>query len=381
MPEMRAELRKCDGAQLDAVYITLSELGCQQGDPLGPLLFAVAIAHALNPEDQCDDLNSDSADVQQQRSDSDTPTVGRHVAYLDDLDLFVDTVINAATADRVRTTQGRLASIGLRVNMTKSLAVAQQGHTFGEAERLILRELQIPFVDASTPEYRQGFVTVGVPVGTQQYVQEQLRTKLLERSMWRLAWQLIGMAETSLQAAMLIFRGSFTHRFGYIARNVDPRDGAVWLSGFDGVCAWVLERMLHLHGSTSASGIQQDILLACLAGDCEAASNPQSLVMLSSGPTGLPTLPLKVARLRQGAGGLGLSNQGVTCTAAYVAQLQVTLRPSLEQLLTNTEQAPTGFAHCKAITGLRAAVQSMLRDTDLANRLLKRDRGPSDELV
>ena len=36
MPEMRAELRQCDGAQKDAVYITLSELGCQQGDPLGP---------------------------------------------------------------------------------------------------------------------------------------------------------------------------------------------------------------------------------------------------------------------------------------------------------------------------------------------------------
>ena len=62
MPEMRAELRKCDGAQADAVYITLSELGCQQGDPLGPLLFAVAIAHALNPLDECDAAQSSESE-------------------------------------------------------------------------------------------------------------------------------------------------------------------------------------------------------------------------------------------------------------------------------------------------------------------------------
>ena len=197
----------------------------------------------------------------------------------------------------------------------------------------MLQQLQIPFVDASTPESSQGFTTVGVPVGSMRYVQEQLRRKLLDKSMWRLAWQLIGMSETNLQAAMIIFRGSFTHRFGYMARNVDPRDSAVWLSGFDGLCAWVLERMLSLHGSTSAAGIQQDIIAACLAGDCEAASNPESLVMRSAGPAGLEALPLKVARLRQGAGGLGLSNQGVTCSAAYVAQLQVTLKPAFQHVL------------------------------------------------
>ena len=381
MPEMRAELRKCDGAQSDAVYITLSELGCQQGDPLGPLLFAVAIAHALNPEDDCNDPLADSSDRGTEQSNTEAETVGRHVAYLDDLNLLVNSVIDTDTADRVHTTQRRLASIGLMVNMTKSLAVAQQGHTFSDAERLLLQELQMPFVDAGTPEYRQGFVTVGVPVGTKRYVEEQLRKKLLERSLWRLAWQLIGMAETNLQAAMIIFRGSFTHRFGYIARNVDPRDSAVWLSGFDGLCAWVLEKMLHLHGSTSAAAIEQDIMAACLAGDCEGASNPHSLVMRTAGPTTeLQALPLKVARLKQGAGGLGLPNQGMTCTAAYVAQLQVTLKPSLEHVMNDTEQAPEGFAQYTGISSYKAAVSDIMRSTDLPDRLLI-NRGPSSDVT
>ena len=369
MPEMRAELRKCDGAQRDAVYITLSELGCQQGDPLGPLLFAVAIAHALNPLDECDAAGtSDSAsDTGQAATDS---KIGPHTAYLDDLNLLVNRIINQQVVNRVLITQNRLKAIGLRTNMTKSLAVAQKGHTFSDDEREALESLGIPFVDASTAEHEQGFITVGVPVGTKRYVEEQLRSKLMEKSLWRLAWQLAGMAETCLQAAMIIFRGSFTRRFGYVARNVDPKDSAVWLSGYDGICAWTFERMLQLHGAASASDIQQQILAACLAGDCHAASNPPDLVMLSAGPAGLEDVPLKIARLS--AGGANLSNVGASCEVPYVAQLQVTLQSSIEQLLTDTEQAPHGFAEWDAVKAYHDALHTLATTTDLPQRQMKR---------
>lgn len=77
----------------------------------------------------------------------------------------------------------------------------------------------------------------------------------------------------------------------------------------------------------------QDVVLALAAGNCEGASNPEWLVMLTAGPTPqLQALSIKVARLKQGAGGLDLPNQGTTCRAAYIAQLQVTLKPSLEHV-------------------------------------------------
>eukprot|EP00953_Heterococcus_sp_UTEX-ZZ885_P000740 917-Heterococcus_DN1.PRE.1 len=52
MPELRAERDDVDanGLLTRHHYIVLSELGCQQGDPLGPILFAVALTNALHPE-------------------------------------------------------------------------------------------------------------------------------------------------------------------------------------------------------------------------------------------------------------------------------------------------------------------------------------------
>ena len=47
--EMRAEMHKAVDAEADLVYLILKELDSQQGDPLGPLLFALAPVHVLSP--------------------------------------------------------------------------------------------------------------------------------------------------------------------------------------------------------------------------------------------------------------------------------------------------------------------------------------------
>ena len=57
-----------------------------------------------------------------------------------------------------------------------------------------------------------------------------------------------------------------------------------------------------------------------------AAIHPESLLMLTAGSTDLQSLPLKVARLKAGAGGLVLPTLGSACDAAYIGQLEVTLK-------------------------------------------------------
>jgi hypothetical protein len=57
MPDMRAVQRKADGAEADSTYTVLSQLGLQQGDPLGFLFFALARTDALHPAEgtgECD---------------------------------------------------------------------------------------------------------------------------------------------------------------------------------------------------------------------------------------------------------------------------------------------------------------------------------------
>jgi hypothetical protein len=61
------------------------------------------------------------------------------------------------------------------------------------------------------------------------------------------------MAREDFPVALRVFGGSFTQRLMYLARNVGPEVGAPWFGGFDGLCAWVLERVLRLDGAASVA--------------------------------------------------------------------------------------------------------------------------------
>ena len=99
-------------------------------------------------------------------------------------------------------------------------------------------------------------MAVGVPVGTKLFVACTLQDKLIDGGLWRFGWQLAGLAQQSTQAAMLVFRGSFVRRFGFVARNVDPEVSAPVLGAYDELCIWVLERILQLAGASSAQEMQ-----------------------------------------------------------------------------------------------------------------------------
>jgi hypothetical protein len=107
---------------------------------------------------------------------------------LDDLNLCIVGPFDDAAVERVHLLLQRLRDIGLEVNTNKSLATAKRGCAFSAAERQRWQRLGIPYIDAETAELERGFVTVGVPLGSDEFVQQHLRGKLFDVAQWRLAW-------------------------------------------------------------------------------------------------------------------------------------------------------------------------------------------------
>ena len=404
-PEMRAELRRADGADIDSdlpsPYTVRSEVGCQQGDPLGPLWFSVALTNALHPETGATTSNGDfsatnspthnasgpaaTSTDSDMDTDSDTEDLAnssdprhqlsaqrtRDVAYLDDTNALLGPVFDDAAEARVLRIQAAMASIGLEWHPGKSLAIAMRGRIFSPDERDRLRRLGVPFIDASTPDQLRGFVTVGAPTGSDAFVIAHLRRQLLENApLWRLAWHLGGMGERHLQQAQRLLRGSLCKRFGYAARLVDPRLSAPWLGGYDAMCAWTLERMLQLRGAASACQLREHLERTCSQGDTKAASEEGPLVLKQLGPAELPALPLLVSR--QQNGGLGLPDLSKTCFSSFVAQAQGTLAPRLQDLLdlcVPSGSTVPGLSLAPLVQSYRGALAHLLNSTALAEHL------------
>jgi hypothetical protein len=80
----------------------------------------------------------------------------------------------------------------------------------------------IPYIDADTAELERGFVTVGVPVGSDEFVQQHLRGKWFYVAQWRLAWQLGGMAARHFHQAQRVLSGCLGKRFIYLAHKCEP---------------------------------------------------------------------------------------------------------------------------------------------------------------
>lgn len=355
-PELRMELRRADGAAADEVRIIKSHLGCQQGDPLGPLWFAVGATHLLHPgglppavlpaaaaaapaapgAPPAGGGGGDAMDV------VDDPPPPPHCAYLDDNGLHLPPGFSQAHFDAVCLVKRRLAAGGLRVRADKSLAVAQHGSTFSEEDRERLAQLNIPFIDDTTPPHQRGFVIVGVPVGSPRYVAAALRDHLFAPHLWRLAWQLIGMARSDFQAAFRIFRWSLCKRMGFLARNVDPPVGVSAYGAYDGFCLWVLERLQHLRGTATAEAMRAHLAGCVDVSDAVGAAfgGPLVLPQLHAAPAAWteplpealaelaaarPALPLRVAQMSPHNGGLGLPHLRTTAPCAFVAQLATTL--------------------------------------------------------
>lgn len=360
-PELRVALRRDDGAETDGVSIVRAHLGCQQGDPLGPLWFAVAATFLLHkPGSGADDDDDDLP----------PPPPPPHCAFLDDLNLRLSPALDATAEEQVALVVRRLAAGGLRVRPDKCMAIAMRGRVFTDGERRRLDRLGIPCIDGTAPPARRGFTSVGVPIGQPEYVRSVLSAKLFDPAAWRFAWHLAGMARTELQAALRIFNGSLTKRFMYLARNVDPAVGGAHFGGFDGFCAWTFDRIMHLDGAAAAVAMQTFLRQACVAGDAALAASGGPLRLpglvakrLAWAPDQealdelpVPALPLAVARLPEREGGRGLPQLHLVCHIAFAAQVRETLPARLLGI------ARAGAATSGAAGGLSFAARQSARD-------------------
>ena len=328
----------------------------------------MATAHLLNPVDG--------------------PPSPLHVAYLDDVNIRLPGRFDAAAAAaaQVDLVERRLAGGGLQSNRSKALVVAGAGHTFDAHEREMLKRMGMPCVDASTPAKERGFVTVGVPVGCSDFVLEYLQSRLLSKPLWQLAWQLAGMAEHHMQAALLIFRRSFTRRMSFLLRCVDPSVGTTAFACFDSLCVWTLERMLHLRGAATAEEMRSHLARVCM--DVEStdpsAAGDDKLVLSSLGPTQLSdlNLPIRLARTSSRNGGLGLAHLRQDSHAAYLAQTVTTMPQRVRTLFGTT--APAGLVGLPLVREVQGACRALLQYPSvwqhLPSSLLQwaEDESPSD---
>jgi hypothetical protein len=305
-----------------------------------------------------------------------------HSAFLDDVNLRQAPGFPAASAAQFNVLRDRCAAGGLLTREDKSLVVAPLGAFFTPAEQERITGLAIPWVDAATPALQRGFRVVGVPVGAPAFVAAAMRRALFYDPLWRLAWQVIGMARTQFMEAFRLFRFSLTRRMGFLARNVDPVLGEVWYAAFDAFCTWAFEGMLALNGVASVAHLRARLEQACDAGDVAAAAAGDLLCLPALAPHGvllpapLAALPLEVARLPAREGGLSLPTLQHTSPAAFMGRCAHTLPltaaallPDYTRLLATPAQPATvvaGTADSEAqplppaLASLRVALQGWL---------------------
>jgi len=183
--------------------------GVRQGDPLGPLYFAMGIQQLL------------------ERVATAHPTV-RLAAYLDDVHLFGSTIDTMEAYDRIRDLAPR--ECGLQVNAAKCKLLHRPSSTD-------LDEL-VHLNPASPAPEEQGLTVLGVPVGTDDFVGDEVESSFkTQAAVLRLVEQLPG------PTAFPLVQACVNARPQYLARCVAPRHTEEPAGAFDAAIDSTLFRM------------------------------------------------------------------------------------------------------------------------------------------
>ena len=305
----------------------LSAQGVQQGDPLGPVLFALVILPIMR-------------EFRQLFPDLTLP------GFLDDLtvaslagDLVTDLRAARAGYDWLVL---RLAAVGIAVNTDKTVCLLPQ-HAAEQlpADRAVHESLE-QFASRELGGVKvltdPGMRLVGAPVGSAEFssqaVADTLRSTAADRLLHETAMQ------RDPQTALALLRLCYHSRATFLCRNSRPSVSGPELRRFDGAVMLALAAIMQEPAACTASGLQgdgsPDQFLQCLSSVREHNLPEERL------PVTLTQIQKALVRLPHHAGGFGLPSMFKRRHAAFVARTAGALQPAMTALADSQRQRVMG---------------------------------------
>ena len=288
-----------------------SRQGVQQGDPLGPLLFALALLPIMS-------------DFMVRYPDLSLP------GFLDDLTLLClsGQQLEAdltAMAEALSWLKGRLLEVGVDVNMEKTICLlpAEAQASAPPAQRHNFRTWAAGVLGARV-EAQPGIVLVGVPVGSPAYISATAVEMLRKPESDSLLRELAQLRDTQL--AYTLLRMCYIPRATFLVRNIGPADVADELQRFDAgvlvaLAALMQEPTTGLDGADTIRGDIEAAVTAIRAVDWDKAA-----------PVAFTSLQRQQIGLRHNSGGLGVAPTVERAHPAFVGRQALVLWPSVRAL-------------------------------------------------
>ena len=312
-----------DGRAAAAIIQSLQ--GVQQGDPLGPLLFALALIPILR-------------DFQQAFPQLALP------AYLDDLTLLCltgewDSVSNLAImAEALEWLQARLMAIGVEINRTKTVCLLPAAAAVdGELQRAAV-STQLGGVTVAA---EAGTKLLGVPVGTSAYVRAQMPCMLRTVETDRLLQQ-AGELRNDTQLGFQLLQKCVLPRAQHLARAVAPSDAVDELRVFDAAVLCAATAVMQEPESTAGSHVAEAAIperddVAGLSDVQVCLERVRAADWDGHVPVDLTLRQQQQMQLTVSQGGMGFVSMERRCRAAFVGRMAAVLVPALSKLPTVTQ--------------------------------------------
>lgn len=305
--------------------------GVQQGDGMGPPLFCFVLVPIVS------------------KLRAKYEPLGVSIkAYMDDINLHFKEITEDAM-QVVLDLVDELQAVGVVVNRRKSSALPPPGHDVTPTERRL-------FEDAGLPIAEEGITVVGVPIGTDAYVEECAMKKITEGGADKLARMLAHIPDK--QVAHLVTAQSLTQRSGYFERGIDHKRSRKACERLDNDVMWVLESSMGLRDTDDEEDLFQN----------------------GHQPTGFKLKPYQQAqaRLSTGPGGLGLPAAVMRRFSASLGNLVGTL-PAVIAALTAPlgESMKDNISATVLVKRMGEAIQELHQEHGVSEESLKGVLSPS----